>query len=423
VAAGPGGLVDIATAVLLTAVGSLFAAGDAALNEIPDGRMIALAAEPARATFRRYSADPTRVLSRWLVGRTITIAVAAVLLYGAAQSLGELALPISILGAVLLYGLFTQVVVTLARRRPEQVGAWALVFLRPLEWILIPVADPLSFLGRAVRRRVPRVQTTDARIHETEVEWVVNEGEKAGAMEKGPAQLIRNVLDFKNLTAREVMVPRRKMQGIDVLTPLDQVFKLVSAEKHSRYPVYRGNLDNIIGQLYAKDLFAVVRDGRIEGKKLSELMRSSVMFVSENEPAAKILQDMRSRRLHMAIVSDEFGGTAGLVTLEDVLEEIVGDIRDENDQDVPIQTMGDGRVVVDASVSISEVETALGKPLGSDGEFESLGGLVVSRAGRVPKVGATVRLDGMNLIVREADEKRVVKVEIVPDHGRTAPAT
>ena len=148
------------------------------------------------------------------------------------------------------------------------------------------------------------------------------------------------------------------------------------------------------------------------------------MFVTENQPAAKILQDMRSRRLHMAIVSDEFGGTSGLVTIEDILEEIVGDIRDEKDREEPIQRMGDGRIVADASVSIADLEQALGKPLPDDGEFESLGGLMVSRSGRVPKVGAMVQVDGLKLIVREADEKRVVKVEIVPDRpGPTPPAT
>jgi CBS domain containing-hemolysin-like protein len=139
------------------------------------------------------------------------------------------------------------------------------------------------------------------------------------------------------------------------------------------------------------------------------------MFVTESQSAAKILSDMRSKRQHMAMVSDEFGGTAGLVTLEDILEEIVGDIRDEKDREDPIQKMGDGRVVVDASVSIADIEHALGKQLPDDGEFESLGGLIVSRAGRVPQVGATVQVDGMKLIVREADETRVVKVEIVPD--------
>ena len=130
---------------------------------------------------------------------------------------------------------------------------------------------------------------------------------------------------------------------------------------------------------------------------------------------------MRSRRLHMAVVSDEFGGPAGLITIEDIIEEIVGDIRDEKDREAPIQSMGDGRMVADASVSIAELEEALGKHLPDDGEFESLGGLIVSRAGRVPEVGATVRVDGLKLIVREADEKRVVKVEIVPERP-AAPA-
>ena len=159
----------------------------------------------------------------------------------------------------------------------------------------------------------------------------------------------------------------------------------------------------------------MMRDGRLSTTKLADILRTPVMFVSEHQPAAKILQDMRSRRLHMAIVSDEFGGTAGLVTLEDVIEEIVGDIRDEHDLESPIQTMGDGRVVADGSVALADLAQALGKPLPDDGEFESLGGLIVSRAGRVPKVGATLQVGGLKLIVREADEKRVVKVEIVPE--------
>jgi CBS domain containing-hemolysin-like protein len=185
--------------------------------------------------------------------------------------------------------------------------------------------------------------------------------------------------------------------------------------------VYRENLDTVVGLLSAKDLFAVVRDGRQDSVKLSDVIRTPVMFVSENQMAAKILQDMRSRRLHMAVVSDEFGGTAGLVTLEDILEEIVGDIRDEHDMESPIVPMGDGRLVADASVSLATLAQALGKPLPQDTEFESLGGLILSRAGRVPQVGATVRIDGLKLIVREADETRVVKVEIVPE--RTTQAT
>ena len=418
---------EVAAAAVVTALGSLFAAADAARSEIPEGRMQALSASTtgSGAAFRRYTADPLRVLSRWLVGRVVGLSVATVLLFQAAvtSGVGGFALPVAGLGAVLTYGTFTEIVGTLARRRPERLGAMALTFLRPLEWLLVPLADPLSIVGRAVRRRVPKARTADPRVTETEVEWVVSEGEKAGAIANGPAEMIRKVLDFKDLTAREVMVPRRKISGIEIGTPLAQVLALVAQEKHSRYPVYRETLDNIAGQLYAKDLFTLVGDGKLTTGTLAEVIRSPMMFVSESQPAAKILQEMRSKRQHMAVVSDEFGGTAGLVTLEDILEEIVGDIRDEKDREEPIQKMGDGRVVVDASVSLADIEQAIGKQLPDDGEFESVGGLIVSRAGRVPQVGATLQVDGLKLVVREADDKRVVKVEIVPDRGTSTPAT
>jgi putative hemolysin len=417
--AGPGGRVgEVIAAAVATALGSLFAAGDAALSEIPEGRMQALSADPigSGASFLRYASDPLRVLSRWLVGRVIALSAATVFFEDAAHSVGLVrgALPAAVLGAVLTYGTFTEVAGTLARRRPEQVGALALVFLRPLEWLLIPLADPLAALGRAVGRRVPESHPVDARITETEVQWVVSEGEKAGAIANEPAEMIRNVLDFKDLTAREVMVPRRRILGIDLSTSLPEVIAIVTTGKHARYPVYRENLDTVVGLLNAKDLFAIVGDGRLTTTQLADVMRTPVMFVSESQSAAKILQDMRSRRLHMAIVSDEFGGTAGLITLEDIVEEIVGDIRDEHDIGPQIQSMEDGRVVADGSVPLADLANALGTALPEDGEFESLGGLIVSRAGHVPKVGATVQLDGLTLIVREADERRVVKVEIIP---------
>jgi CBS domain containing-hemolysin-like protein len=409
----------LAGAAVVTALGSLFAGGDAALSEIAEGRMQALSADSSGtgAAFRRFTNDPLRILSRWLVGRVVALSVASILLSDAARlsGLNQFSLPAAVLGAVLTYGTFTEIVATFARRRPERVGALALALLWPLEWILIPLADPLAILGRAVGRRVPKALTTDARITETEVEWAVSEGEKAGAIANEPAEMIRKVLDFKDLTAREVMIPRRHILGIELSTPLTEVVAFVAAETHSRYPVYRVNIDNIVGLLYAKDLFAVVRDDRLQTSQLADVRRTTMLFVSENQSAAKILQDMRARRLHVAIVSDEFGGTAGMITLEDILEEIVGDIRDEHDVEAPIQSLGDGHLVADGSVSLTELSHALGKPLPDDGEFESLGGLIVSRAGQVPQVGAIVQVGGLKLIVREADAKRVVKVEIVAD--------
>jgi CBS domain containing-hemolysin-like protein len=404
-------------------VGSVFAAADAALSSLPEARLQALASDPGHNAplFRRYAQDPLRVLSRWLVGRVVCISLAAALMHDAAEKYGLVGFGplVAALGAVLSYGTFTEILATLARRRPDQVGAVALRFLRPLEWLLFPLAEPLAVLGRLIGRRFPPLRNVDARTTETEVEWAVTQGEKAGAIAEEPAEMIRKVLDFKDLTAREVMVPRRRIIGIELSTPLDKVLEQVSQEGHSRYPVYRETLDNIVGLLYVKDLFAVARENKLHQTTLAQVMRTPVMFVAETQPASKILPEMQSRRLHMAIVSDEFGGTAGLITLEDIIEEIVGDIRDEYDTEAQVTQIGEGHVVADAAISLSDLAAHLGKPLPEDGEFESLGGLIIHRAGRVPAVGSMLQIDGIKLIVREADERRVVKVEIVED--RTVP--
>ena len=228
--------------------------------------------------------------------------------------------------------------------------------------------------------------------------------------------MIRKVLDFKDLTAREVMVPRRHILGIELAMPIADVVSLVVSEKHSRYPVYRENIDNVVGLLYAKDLFVVARDGKVGTPRLAEILRTPVLFVSENQSAAKILQDMRSRRMHVAIVSDEFGGTAGLITLEDIIEEIVGDIRDEHDVEAPIQAFGDGRIVADASVPLLVARAGAREAFPGRRRVRVARRTDQSRAGRVPQVGATVQARGPgSLTVREADETRVVRVEIVPE--------
>ncbi len=412
----------IVLAILAAAIGSLFASADAALTSLPEARLQALV-EAKDPEFVRFAKDRLRLLSRWLVARVLAISLSAVVLADAFN--GPMRASVSALLAVVIsvvfYASFAEVLGTVARRRPEGVGRWALRFLKPIELLLLPVAEPLAILGRFVGRKVP--VTADARLTETEVEWIVAQGEKAGALEKEPATMIRNVLDFKNLTAREVMVPRRRISAIQASMPLADVLEHVIKDGHSRYPVFRESLDNVIGLLYVKDLFDVVRQGKMDLMKLDDLVRKPVLFVTETQGALSVLREMRSRRLHLAIVTDEFGGTGGIVTLEDIIEEIVGDIRDEYDTEevAPIQKLAEGRFVADAAIPIADLELHLGKKLPEDGDFESLGGLIVHRAGRVPEVGATVTLDGYKLIVREADETRVVKVEIVRAEPELAP--
>ncbi len=411
----------IAAAVGVAILGSLFAAGDAALTSLPEGRLKALAelGGTTGPAYARYAKDRVRVLSRWLVARVIAISLTAALLADLADSAfsAHLGPIVAMAGAVVTYGVFAEILGTLARRRPEQLGALALRFLLPIEWAVVPLAEPLALIGRFVSARIRDEASPDAaRLTENEVEWVVAEGEKSGALAEEPAEMIRNVLDFKDLTARGVMVPRRKMSAIEIATSLDKVIELVSSEKHSRYPVYRETLDNIVGLLYAKDLFAVVRDGELHTKTLDDLVRRPVLFVAESQPAASVLKEMRARRLHMAVVSDEFGGTGGIVTLEDVIEEIVGEIHDEYDVESEplVEDLGGGRFTCDAAVSLTDLGARLGRELPSDGDFESLGGLLVHRAGRVPPIGSTFILSGFKLTVREADETRVVRVDIEP---------
>src|SRR5581483_2692788 len=293
----------IASAVLAAAIGSLFAAGDAAVNNLGEGRLAGLSTPPPSTTspFIRYTLHRNRILSRWLVGRVLSMASATALLDAAGTSFefGRWRPLFAVLGAVVLYATFTEILNTIARRSPEVVGGFALRWLRPLEWLLVPLAEPLALLGKFVGQFAPE-RPTDARFTETEIATVVDEGQKSGTLDREPAELIKNVLDFKDLTAREVMIPRTRVSGIDITTPLDEVRKHVAQEGHSRYPVYRGSLDQIVGLLYAKDLFK-----HEEAKQLTELVREQLLYVTESQPIASMLREMRAKRLHLALVTDE----------------------------------------------------------------------------------------------------------------------
>jgi putative hemolysin len=412
---GPGTEAEwIIGAVVASILGSLFAAGDAAVTAIPEAVVQQLARDP-RSPFARYVRDRTRILSRWLVCRITAIAISAALLQEAADRAAVRAFGpvLAMLGALLVYGTLAEALGTLGSQRPQKLGALALRVLRPLEWAAAPVAEPLAWLGRAMARIVPKPRR-DERTTETEVAWIVTQGERTGALGNEPAQIIRNALQFKKLRAGEVMVPRPKVSAIDASTPLPEVLELVTSEGHSRFPVYRESLDQIVGLLYAKDLFHAVKDKRLEGAQLVDLLRTPALFVSENQPLASILREMKLKRQHLAIVADEFGGTAGVITLEDILEELVGEIRDEYDTEGQVEDLGDNRFVADASISLADLAAHIKREISADGDFESLGGLIVERAGRVPPPGTTIAVDGLTLTVREADERRVVKVEVAP---------
>ena len=410
-------------ALACAAVGSIFATMDAALSSLSPGRLSALHEQStgiSKAALDRYQRNSGRHHARWLVGRVVFMALASVLIAQAVTPFvpsWSVAL-LGALGAVATYGTLAEIGINLARRRADNFALRFLPFIGLAEIIVLPLAAPIAVLGRWAARLVATEPPPDARLTETEVEWVVTEGQKHGSLGREPAEMIRNVLELKDLVVRDVMVPRTRVSAIEVTRPIPEVLKIVASEGHSRFPVYRDKVDNIVGLLYAKDLFRVLKDVKLQSHALIDLVRAPVNFVPETQGVSSVLREMRSRRLHMAVVIDEFGGVSGIVTLEDILEVIVGEIRDEYDtEEAPIQDLGDGRLLVDAAVSVDDLSAYLGAKIPEDGDYESLGGLLVHRAGKVPDIGTQIEAFDFFFIVREADEKRIIKVEIVRPRG------
>jgi CBS domain containing-hemolysin-like protein len=401
-------------------VGSLAAGGDAAMNSLSAGKLAALhetTTGPLQARLGRYIENPSKVLGRWLVARVLMSTVTAVSICERVnETAAELRPIVAVAGSLLVLATLFEVTSAVARARAAELGPWLLWLLRPLEIAMVPLADPLSRLGRAIGHRLTVGISDDPkpRLAESEVEHLVDDAAKTGQIEAEPAEMIRNVLDFKDLTGLDVMVPRIKMTAIEVETPLTEILDLVTREGHSRYPVYAQRIDNVVGVLYAKDLFPLMRSDGLARTRLRDLMHAPVNFVPDGQRVSTILRDMRSRRQHLAILVDEFGGVSGLVTLEDLLERIVGDIRDEYDrEEAPIQDIGQGRLLADASVSLADLSTYLGTEIEVDADVGSLGGLITHELGRVPSAGEQVSASGLEFIVRESDARRIIKVEIV----------
>jgi CBS domain containing-hemolysin-like protein len=409
-------------AFLCATIGSLFAAMDAAFSSLTPARLSSLHDEAkgmARTRLARYLENPSSDHSRWLVGRVVFTGLATVFV---ANQLAPYVprwtlAPVGALGALLTYGTLAEIGTTLGRTRAHYFALKMFPIIRPFELLLSPMAAPLALLGRLTSRKLARDAAAESRVTETEVEWVVSEGQKQGSLGPEPAAMIRNVLELKDLVARDVMVPRTRVSAIEVDTPVEDVLRFVASEGHSRYPVYREKIDNVVGLLYAKDLFRLLRDARLHSTPLGDLIRDPVNFVPEMQGVSSVLREMRARRLHMAVVIDEFGGVSGIVTLEDILEVIVGEIRDEYDtEEAPIQDLGNGRFLADAAISVHDLSAYLGIELPESPDYESLGGLLIHQVGKVPSVGATIEAFGLSFVVRDGDEKRIAKVEIVrPD--------
>jgi len=402
-------------------MGALFAAVEAALDAFGEPRLRAARDSGGRMALiaARTLGNEAEVRTRLLVGRVLSLMLAVVLGYEMALEMQSLMPGVALAAFLALaYASTLGVAMKLASRRAGGVTLWLLRLWRPFELLVAVPAAPLIWAQKTVDRLFPPSPEDDPdRVTRVEVEHLIEQGQEQGSIDGDHAGLLRSVIEFGDTVAREIMVPRTSMVAIQLGTPLSDIMRLIVEKGHSRYPVYRDRIDHLEGVLYAKDLFRLWREHNLTEGKLEALIRTPVFFAAESQKISKLLRDMQSRRVHLAVVVDEYGGTAGMVTLEDIIEEIVGEIRDEHDyEEPPIRRLGAGRYVVNADLSIYDLAAVVGLQLPPDVEaanYDSVGGMLADLAGRVLPVGASLTLGDHDLIVRAGDERRVQKVEIV----------
>ncbi|MCZ6764721.1 MAG: hemolysin family protein, partial [Alphaproteobacteria bacterium] len=254
------------------------------------------------------------------------------------------------------------------------------------------------------------------------IEELIDESGDAGAaaIDADERALITNILRLHEATAEDVMVPRAEIIAVESRTSLEELVERMSAEAHSRIPVYRGKLDDVIGFVHIKDVLAALH--KKSHRTVADLVRN-ILFAAPSIQVLDLLLEMRAARVHMAIVVDEYGGVDGLVTIEDLVEEIVGEIEDEHDEDGPLLAeRGDGSILADATVRIEELEELVGPFATAEEreEIETLGGIVFSAIDRVPRRAEVIaHPSGLEFEVVEADARRIKKLRILRP-GRTA---
>lgn len=401
--------------------------------------MLVAAAETAVAAVRRgrvqqlvdEGSDAARTLQRLLENSSGYVATSQLLITAAVVGVSTLLVaawgaPLtSVMGSATGGHLFLALIVllmslvlvqqvgrSLGLRQAEAIALTTAGPARVAVLLLSPVVKLLNACGALIYRQ-PVAGTRDAAIGVTEAGIIlqVDVAEEEGVLEEGEGQMIRSIFEFGATVAREIMVPRIDVIGADSMMTLGEVVDQAIQAGHSRIPIYNETIDTILGIFYVKDALRFLREGRLD-VKVNEVMRLAY-FVPETKKVDKLLQEMQSRRVHVAVVVDEYGGTAGMVTIEDILEEIVGEIQDEFDEEeARLQRVSEHEVVIDAMMTLDDVNDTLMIKLQAE-DVDTLGGYVYVKLGRVPGNGDEIIVDGVRLIVDDVEGNRVNKVRII----------
>jgi CBS domain containing-hemolysin-like protein len=293
--------------------------------------------------------------------------------------------------------------------------------VRAANLALFPLVRPLKALWMRLHHSQQLSDEEREEEQEEEVEALIEVGEREGLLEAEEGEMMRGIVDLDEKLVREIMTPRTDILALPAETQIPQARRTLLDAGHSRIPVYHGSIDNVVGVLHFRDLFQACEEAS-ENQSISRFLRPA-SFVPETLSAAELLSEMR-QKTQLAIVVDEYGGTAGIVTLEDLLEEIVGEIRDEHDEEEDLlHEEAPGVWVVNAVAHVDELEPLFGVEF-EERDFDTVGGLVVSSFGRVPMEGETLEMHGLRIEIVAADQRRVHRVRLrsgAPDAGDTTP--
>lgn len=379
-----------------------------------------LSTEKAKRNFKKYLQRGTQILMSLIVLTTVSniaFVVTTMLFFahkGAVQNKDIiLALVLSMLPLLIFAKAIPE---ALAKLHAERVMLWAWHFSRIIYWLLFSFVYPVYLLTQKLESLFKTAPTeTSAAIIQQEIMNMVTEGQKEGVLQQTEKDMITAVIELRDREVQEVMTPRIEMFSISLETPLHQALASAIQNGHSRVPIYKESRDNIVGILNLKDLLKYWDDAKKSELQIENVMRQPY-FVPESKSIGSLLSDFQKEQIHMAIVIDEYGGTAGIITVEDILEEIVGDIRDEYDRETAepiIRSIGENIVELDARVHVEDLNEFMHIHLPLDNGYETIGGFLFTLLGTIPTKGEVHRHKNVEFTILEANPRKIQRVKVI----------
>ena len=410
-------LLGLTVILVLLGLSAFFSSSEIAMFAFPDHRLPTVVDEELRGskTLATLKDDPHRLLVTILVGNNlVNVAMSSVTTgllayFLASQSQAVLVTTFGITALILIFGESAP-----KSYAVDHTESWALRIARPLkfaEWLLYPLIVLFDYLTRVVNTVIGGDRPIESSyVTRDELHQLIETGEEEGVLEEDEREMLHRTLRFYRTIAKEAMTPRLDITGVQRDADVEAAIATAIETGHARLPVYEGTLDNVIGVVHVLDLLEETADGHDPPADLEALARPT-LHVPETKPVSELLAELREQRLEMAIVIDEFGTTEGLVTIEDLTEEVVGEIL-EGGEEAPIERINEDTAIVKGEVNIDEVNDALEIDLPEGEEFETIAGFIFNRAGRLVDEGEKIAFDHLTLRVERVDNTRIKRARI-----------